>query len=82
MGMNMKGQLWDWNICGFWFLQWILEAISCGYQWTAVVSIYAIVVQSVMSDSLRPHGLQHPRFPDLHYTWSLLKLMSVDSMML
>ena len=39
--------------------------------------------RSVMSDSLRPHGLQHTRFPgpslsSLHL--SLLKLMSIESM--
>ena len=31
---------------------------------------------SVMSNSLRPHGLQHARLP-----WSLLKFMSVESVM-
>ena len=35
-----------------------------------------------MSDSLRPHGLQHARLP-LFFTvsWSLLKLMSTESVM-
>ena len=35
-----------------------------------------------MSDSLRPHGLQHTRF-SLAFTnsWSLLKLMSIESVM-
>ena len=36
---------------------------------------------SVMSDSLRPHGLQHARLPWLPALRSLLKLMSVESVM-
>ena len=37
---------------------------------------------SVMFDSLRPHGLQHARFPlSITISWSLLKLMSIESMM-
>ena len=39
--------------------------------------------RSVMSDSLRPHGPQHARLPSPSITtsWSLLKLMSVESVM-
>ena len=38
---------------------------------------------SVMSNSLRPHGLQYARLPSLSSTnsWSLLKLMSIESVM-
>ena len=36
---------------------------------------------SVVSDSLRPHGLQHARLPCLSPTPSLLKLMSMNSVM-
>ena len=36
---------------------------------------------SVMSDSLRPHGLQHARPPVRHHSQSLLKLMSIGSVM-
>jgi len=35
-----------------------------------------------MSDFLQPHGLQHTRLPCLHYLLELLKLMSIDLMML
>ena len=45
--------------------------------------IFYISVQfsrSVVSDSLRPHGLQHARLPCP--SWSLLKLMSFESVML
>ena len=36
----------------------------------------------VMSDSLRPHGLQYARLPCLVIiSWSLLKLRSIDSVM-
>ena len=39
-------------------------------------------VSSVMSDSLRPHGLQHARLPCPSPTpGSLLKLMSIESVM-
>ena len=34
-----------------------------------------------MSDSLRPHELQHPRPPCLTNSWSLLKLMSIELVM-
>ena len=33
-----------------------------------------------MSNSLQPHGLQHTGFP-VHHSWSLLKLMSIKSVM-
>ena len=36
---------------------------------------------SVMSDSLWPHRLQHPRLPCSSQLWSLLKLMSIESVM-
>ena len=36
---------------------------------------------SVMSDSLQPYGLQHARLPIITISWSLLKLMSIFSMM-
>ena len=35
-----------------------------------------------MSDSLQPHELQHPGFPVHHNSWSLLKLMSFESVIL
>ena len=38
--------------------------------------VYLSVSRSVMSDSLRPHGLQHTRLP-----WSLLRLTSIESVM-
>ena len=37
--------------------------------------------RSVMSDSLRPRGLQHDRLPVHHQIPSLLKFMSVKSVM-
>ena len=36
---------------------------------------------SVMSDSLGPHGLQHARPLSITNSWSLLKLMSIESVM-
>ena len=35
-----------------------------------------------MSDSSLPDGLQHVRLPVLQYSWSLLKFMSIESVML
>ena len=37
--------------------------------------------RSVVSDSLQPYGLQHARLPTITISWSLLKLMSIFSMM-
>ena len=34
---------------------------------------------SVMSNSLRPHGLQHAGVPVHHQLWSFLKLMSIET---
>ena len=38
-------------------------------------------IRSVMSNSLLPHGLQHARLPWITNFQSLLKLMSIESMM-
>ena len=37
--------------------------------------------RSVVSDSLRPHELQHASLPVHHQPWSLLKLMSIELVM-
>ena len=37
--------------------------------------------RSVVSDSLRPHGLQHARFPVFTISQSLFKPMSIESVM-
>ena len=37
---------------------------------------------SVMSDFLQPHGLQHPASLSFTISWSLLKLISIKSVML
>ena len=34
-----------------------------------------------MSDSLQPHGLQHSRLLSFTISWSLLRLMSIESVM-
>ena len=56
--------------------------------WTSCMGLRLIIssVQfscSVMSDSLRPHGLQHARLPNSQHTnsQSLLKLMSIELVM-
>ena len=36
---------------------------------------------SFMSDSLRPHGLQHARPPSITNLWSLLTLMPIELVM-
>ena len=40
-----------------------------------------IVVQVLNLVCLRPHGLQHARLPSFTISWSLLKLMSIESVM-
>ena len=43
---------------------------------------YVVFVHSVVSNSLRPHGLQHTRLPyPFTISQSLLKLMSIESVM-
>ena len=52
------------------------------YFWTNLSQPMLSSVQSVMSNSLPPHGLQHNRPPCPSPTlWSLLKLMSIKSVM-
>ena len=46
------------------------------------LGIYAQFTRSVVSDSIRPHGLQHARLPcPIANSRSLLKLMSIKSVM-
>ena len=53
-----------------------------------LVSSVQFMTQTVMPDSLRPYGYSTPGFPDHHQasltitsSWSLLKLMSIESVM-
>ena len=51
----------------------------------SVVTLYLLLFQSLSHIRLSvTRGLQHPRlpFPALHYLWSLLKFMSIESVML
>ena len=67
----------------------IINIIKQHLRWardtTAVVKCYCVSVQfsrSVVSDSLRPHRLQHARPPlSITNSWSLLKLTSIESVM-
>ena len=45
------------------------------------ISILLLFSHSVMSDSLRPHGLRTSGVPVLCHLWSLLRLMSIESVM-
>ena len=44
-------------------------------------SLHSVQFSSIMSNSLRPHGLQHARLPTIISSWNLLKLMSMESVM-
>ena len=68
----------------FFFLNVNFEVII----YNSKINLFSIFFQvssvqlSVMSDSFRPHGLQHIRLPCPSPTlWSLLKLISIESMM-
>ena len=55
-----------------------------GYlHWTVLQLLRFSSGHSVMPNSLQPHGLQQsrPGFPVHHQLWSLLKLMSIESVM-
>ena len=47
------------------------------------MTIIVVVVQllRVVSNSLQSHGLRHARLPSFTISWSLLKLMSIESVM-
>ena len=51
-------------------------------KWREILPYFSSVQfnHSVMSNSLRPHGLQHARL-SITNSWSLLKLMSIESVM-
>ena len=54
-------------------------------QWTINLKIlHSLLLFShqVVSDSLRPHGLEHARLVCPPLSWNLLKFMSVESVML
>ena len=63
----------DWICVCVWFL------LACGSWDSFMLSVQFSL--SVMSDSLQPHALQHARLPSLTNSWSLLKLMSIESVM-
>ena len=63
----------DWICVCVWFL------LACGSWDSFMLSVQ--FSPSVMSDSLQPHALQHARLPSLTNSWSLLKLMSIESVM-
>ena len=50
------------------------------YPNTAIRPFTIFMIGSVMSDSFRPHGLQHTRL-SITNSWSLLNLMSIESVM-
>ena len=57
---------------------------GCGENWVLFQWARPHSVQfslSVMSDSLWPYGLQHTRPPSINNSWSLLKLISIESVM-
>ena len=66
-----------------WASIWTLQRIPCSHMkvkggWRRVL----LSSHSVMSKSLWLHGLQHTRIPSPSlFSWSLLKLMSVESVM-
>ena len=53
------------------------------WRWEITKKIFSLVQfsRSVMSDSLRHHGLQHAVFLSITNFWSLLKLISITSVM-
>ena len=65
------------------------QSLSCKYLKVIVVAIAKVIImartvqfsRSVMSDSLQPHGLQHPGLPVHHQLQVLLKLTSIESVM-
>ena len=48
---------------------------------TSFVSTVFQFSRSVVSNSLRPHGLQHARLPSSTVSWSLFKLMFIELVM-
>ena len=68
----------------FIFCWLILTPLLTSKQVLCLKSHYGHSVQfshSVVSNSLQPHGLQHTRLPSITNSWSLLKLMSIKSVM-
>ena len=66
------------NIC---LLHWQADSLPMSHQ-RSPVYILLLFSCSVVSDSLRPHGLQHARLPcPSSISQSLLKLMSIGSLM-
>ena len=66
-----KGPFWSYFTFGIASIQ--LQALT--------FSILLLFSCSVVSNSLRPHGLQHARLPSSTVSWSLFKLMFIESEM-
>ena len=58
-----------------------LTGTFLAYYYPWVLSCFLLFSRSVMSDSLRPHGLQHVLLPCPASQRSLLRLMSIESVM-
>ena len=66
-----KGPFWSYFTFGIASIQ--LQALT--------FSILLLFSCSVVSNSLRPHGLQHARLPSSTVSWSLFKLMFIELVM-
>ena len=58
------------------------SAPELGFEGWAEGTLLLMFSHSVMSDSLRPRELQRSRLLSFTVSWSLLKFMSVESVML
>ena len=70
------------NVQAFFFLFPIVHCLDMFIACVCILSTSSVQFShSVVSDSLRPHGLQHARLPCPSPTLSLLKLMPIESVM-
>ena len=62
------------------YMEWLLN-FSCNSWWSLLIKFVIVVLSQLCPTLCNPMDCSTPGFPILHYSWSLLKLMSIDLMM-
>ena len=61
---------------------WTQIHMTPKYLWNTLCTVLLLFSHSVVSNSLRPHGLPHGQWDNVTISQSLFKLMSIESVML
>ena len=83
--VTVSGPITSWQIDGETVTDFIFARLQNHCRWwlhpLKVIHVQFSSVHSLVSDSLKSHGLLHTRLPCPSSSWTLLKLMSFESVM-